>query len=57
MLSDDPVRREPPIGEPGITPDVADELVRIAQLHAQGVLSDEEFEARRTQVLDSPPER
>ena len=32
-------------------PDDMDQLERLAQLHAQGILSDEEFAAKKAQIL------
>jgi hypothetical protein len=32
--------------------DVASDLARLQQLHASGVLSDDEFAAQRTKLLD-----
>jgi hypothetical protein len=32
-------------------PDVADELTKLAQLHTQGILTDEEFAAKKAQIL------
>ena len=32
--------------------DYIDELERLAELHKQGILTDEEFEAKKTQLLD-----
>ena len=32
-------------------PDVSDELTKLAQLHQQGILTDEEFAAKKAQIL------
>ena len=32
-------------------PDVSDELTKLAQLHTQGILTDEEFAAKKAQIL------
>ena len=32
-------------------PDVSDELTKLAQLHTQGILTDEEFSAKKAQIL------
>ena len=45
-------------GTPGTTapveirePDVTEELTKLAQLHSQGILTDEEFSAKKAQLL------
>ena len=32
-------------------PDMSDELTKLAQLHEQGILTDEEFAAKKAQIL------
>ena len=32
-------------------PDMSDELTKLAQLHTQGILTDEEFAAKKAQIL------
>ena len=32
-------------------PDMSDELTKLAQLHQQGILTDEEFAAKKAQIL------
>ena len=41
----------PPAPEAPAEPDYAAELEKLAQLKAQGILTDEEFEAKKKQVL------
>jgi hypothetical protein len=36
---------------PPAEPDVSDELTKLAQLHTQGILTDEEFAAKKAQIL------
>jgi hypothetical protein len=40
----------PPAAAPA-APDYTDELAELGQLHEQGVLTDEEFEAKKKQIL------
>jgi hypothetical protein len=40
-------------GNSGLTPEIANELVRLAESHAQGRLSDQDFRAARSRLLDS----
>ena len=49
---------EPPMPAPaapagGMSPQAIDELKQIAQLHDQGVLTDEEFAAQKAKILNS----
>jgi hypothetical protein len=41
---------------PELTPTGANELVKAAELHAQGKLSDEEFDRLRQSIFDPPSE-
>lgn len=41
----------PPAPEAPAEPDYAAELEKLAQLRAQGILTDEEFEAKKKQIL------
>jgi hypothetical protein len=36
---------------PAAQPDVTQELTQLAQLHSQGILTDEEFSAKKAQLL------
>jgi len=36
---------------PAAQPDVTEELTKLAQLHSQGILTDEEFSAKKAQLL------
>jgi hypothetical protein len=40
----------PPPAAPA-APDTTEELTKLAQLHAQGILTDEEFAAKKAQIL------
>src|SRR4051794_35852643 len=40
----------PPPAAPAVDPDIA-ELQQVADLHAQGILTDEEFAAKKAQIL------
>ena len=45
-------RRQPQYVEAApAEPDVSDELTKLAQLHTQGILTDEEFSAKKAQIL------
>ena len=41
----------PPPPPPAAEPDVAGELTKLAELHTQGILTDEEFSAKKAQIL------
>ena len=41
---------EAPAAAPA-APDMSDELTKLAQLHTQGILTDEEFSAKKAQIL------
>ena len=41
----------PPASEGQAAPDVSAELTQLAQLHEQGILTDEEFSAKKAQIL------
>jgi hypothetical protein len=56
MAKRDPKPDDVTSGRPEITTDTADKLVRTAEEHAQGALSDDEFEAERSGLLDPPSE-
>jgi hypothetical protein len=40
-----------PAPAPAAEPDVTEELTKLAQLHSQGILTDEEFSAKKAQLL------
>jgi hypothetical protein len=41
-----------PEPRPKNVPDPADQLVRLAELHREGIISDEEFASKKAQILD-----
>ena len=41
----------PPPASAAAEPDVSAELTQLAQLHEQGILTDEEFSAKKAQIL------
>jgi Short C-terminal domain len=47
QFAQQPVAAAPESGEPDITA----ELTQLAQLHTQGILTDEEFAAKKAQIL------
>jgi hypothetical protein len=57
-VQSEPAYEEPPVYEPEVQyapppASPADEIEHLAQLHASGVLSDEEFTAAKSKVLGS----
>ena len=49
-----PAQAEPeyaPAPPPPAAPDTTAELTQLAQLHSQGILTDEEFSAKKAQIL------
>ena len=42
---------KPPAPPRAAEEDVSDELTKLAQLHTQGILTDEEFSAKKAQIL------
>ena len=50
QLAAQPVYAAPPPAAPA-EPDYMDELAQLAQLKAQGIITDEEFEAKKKQLL------
>ncbi len=42
---------EAPAAAAPAAPDLSDELTQLAQLHTQGILTDEEFAAKKAQIL------
>jgi Short C-terminal domain len=48
---DEPQYEAPPPQAAPAAPSYADELEQLAQLKAQGIVTDEEFEAKKKQIL------
>jgi len=46
-----PEANQPPLPPPPAAADPTAELTQLAQLHAQGILTDEEFAAKKAQIL------
>jgi len=51
QVAQQPVYQQPAPPPPPAAPTEADELTKLAELHAQGILTDEEFAAKKAQIL------
>jgi hypothetical protein len=48
-----PQAAPPPAAEPAAAPSMTDQLTQLADLHTQGILSDDEFSAAKAKLLGS----
>jgi len=49
------VKKTPPPPEPSADPTIVDELVKLADLHERGLLTDDEFQAAKAAVINGSP--